>query len=405
MSFWILSIPLAALVALTLALASRRGGGVANTQNRDIEVYRQQLAEVESDLQRGVISAEDGERLRLEVSRRLLDADKSASDAGSQAPARPGYMLGALIAVAVFGGAIWIYSQLGAPDYPDQPLKTRLEVAQNLMGTRPSQDEIEGDLGTPEINPNADPKHLELLEKLRVALQDRPDDLQGFALLARNEAQLGNFVAAHKAQGRVLEILGNQASASDYADYADILILAANGYVSPEAETALTSALQRDPENGTALYYSGLMFAQNARADIAFDIWRKLLQDSPPDAPWVAPIRAQITIAAADAGVTYELPEAPALRGPTAGDVAAASDLSEAERDEMIRGMVEQLSDRLANEGGSAQEWARLIRTLGILGEVDRARAIWAEAQQVFAAAPEAIDEIRAAAKSAGVAQ
>lgn len=405
MSFWILAIPLAALVAVSLALASRRGGAVANDQNRDIGVYRQQLAEVDRDLQRGVLSAEDGERLRLEVSRRLLDADRAASDAGAPAPTRPGFIPGALIAIAVFGGAIWVYTQLGAPNYPDQPLKARLETARQVMDNRPAQAEVESQLGAIEINPNADPAHLELLEKLRIALQSRPDDLQGFALLASNEAQLGNFIAAHKAQARVLEILGDDASARDYADYADILVLAANGYVSPEAEIALTRALQRDPENGTALYYTGLMFAQNGRADIAFDVWRNLLQDSPADAPWVAPIRAQIAIAAADAGVEYDLPEAAPLRGPTAGDVAAASDLSEDERDEMIRGMVEQLSERLASEGGSAKEWARLIRALGILGEVDRARTIWAEAQQVFAAEPGAIEQIRPAAESAGVAQ
>jgi len=405
MSFWIIALSLAFLVGLSLALASRRSGGAASDQNRDIGVYRQQLAEVQRDLERGVISPEDGERLKLEVSRRLLEADRAASNSDASAPTRPGYGLGAVIVLAVFGGTIWVYTQLGAPDYPDQPLQARLETARQVMESRPSQGEVEAQLGAVEINPNADPKHLELLEKLRVALQSRPDDLQGFTLLARNEAQLGNFAAAGKAQNRVLEILGNSATASDYADYADILILAADGYVSPEAEIALTRALQSDPKNGTALYYTGLMFAQNGRADIAFDIWRDLLQDSPADAPWVTPIRAQITIAAADAGVAYDLPETPALRGPTAGDIAAASDLSEAERDEMIRGMVEQLSDRLASQGGSPQEWARLIRTLGVLGEVDRAGAIWAEAQQVFAATPDAIDEIRAAAESAGVTQ
>ena len=69
------------------------------------------------------------------------------------------------------------------------------------------------------------------------------------------------------------------------------------------------------------------------------------------------------------AGVEYELPAVgePA-RGPTAGDVAAAGEMSEADRKEMIRGMVTQLSDRLATEGGPPAEWARLIRALGVFG-------------------------------------
>jgi cytochrome c-type biogenesis protein CcmH len=74
------------------------------------------------------------------------------------------------------------------------------------------------------------------------------------------------------------------------------------------------------------------------------------------------------------------------------------------ERMDMIRGMVAGLSDRLATEGGSPDEWARLIRAYGVLGETDRAAAIWAEAQQVFPV-EEAIAPIREAARAAGVAE
>ena len=53
--------------------------------------------------------------------------------------------------------------------------------------------------------------------------------------------------------------------------------------------------------------------------------------------------------------------------------------------------MVAGLADRLANEGGPPQDWARLIRSLMVLGEEDRARAIYAEALQVFAEVPDAL--------------
>jgi len=69
----------------------------------------------------------------------------------------------------------------------------------------------------------------------------------------------------------------------------------------------------------------------------------------------------------------------------------------------MIRGMVQRLSDRLASEGGSATEWAQLISALGILGDTDQARAIWAEAQAVFASDPAGLEQVRAGAQRAGV--
>ncbi len=94
-----------------------------------------------------------------------------------------------------------------------------------------------------QIDPNADPKHLELLAKLREALDERPDDLAGYELLARNEAGLGNFVAARKAQARILELKGEDATPADYANHAYLQIAAAGGYVSPEAEAALSEVL------------------------------------------------------------------------------------------------------------------------------------------------------------------
>jgi cytochrome c-type biogenesis protein CcmH len=199
----------------------------------------------------------------------------------------------------------------------------------------------------------------------------------------------------------VLELRGAEAEADDYLTYADMLILAAGGYVSPAAENALRAALARDPENAPARYYMGLMMRQNDRPDVAFRLWDQLLRAGPEDAPWIPPIRAQIDEAAALAGVAYDQP-APAdtLSGPTAEDIANAGELSETDRQEMIRGMVSRLSDRLAQQGGSPAEWARLIRAYGVLGDTARARAIASEARQVFAASPEALAEIAAAADS-----
>ena len=62
--------------------------------------------------------------------------------------------------------------------------------------------------------------------------------------------------------------------------------------------------------------------------------------------------------------------------------------MTDDERTEMIRGMVDGLSDRLATEGGPASDWARLIGALGVLGETERAAAIWNEARDVFCRQP-----------------
>ncbi|AJE47222.1 c-type cytochrome biogenesis protein CcmI [Celeribacter indicus] len=411
MTFWIIALCLALLSVAPIALALRRGRGIldstASAADLELQVYRDQLRDLDRDLARGVISAEDGKRARVEISRRLLEADKTRDTRGPR-PVR-GTLVGALVLAAlVLGGSAWLYTDLGAPAYEDLPLTRRLALAEARRENRPSQAQVEERLPDAPPAEAPDPRLEDLLVQLRAALETRPDDLRGHILLARNEAVAGHYRAAYAAQREVIRIKGAGATAADYADLADMMILAANGYVSPEAEDALTRALQRDPQNGTALYYSGLMFVQSDRPDMAFRLWQPLLNRSAATDPWVGPIRAQIEAVARAAGIGYTLPPAPAgegLAGPTQEDIDATADMTPEERQDMIRGMVDGLAARLASEGGSPEEWSRLISSLGMLGETERATAIWGEAQVIFAAMPEALATVRAGAERAGVAE
>lgn len=412
MSFWIIAtlVALFALAPIALAMFKAPGKKSAHETATTLEkqVYRDQLAEVDRDLARGVLSKEDAERTKIEVSRRLLDADKSSPTVTAKTRQVSPWLIGAMM-VVFLGAGIYLYTALGAPGYPDLPLERRFEIAQENRDNRPSQAEAEANTPPARAIQETDPQHLELLEKLRGALESRPDDLEGFKLLARNEAVIGNYRAAYVAQERIIELKGEAASDDDFANLADMMILAAGGFVSPEAETNLTRSLALNPKNGPARYYSAVMFIQNGRPDIAFRLWSQLLSDGPADAPWIAPIRAQIEPVAQAAGIRYTLPPLPngagadGLSGPSAEDMAAAADMTADERAEMIRGMVDGLSARLANEGGTPEEWGRLIFALAQLGETARARAIWGEAQVTFGANPDAMNIVRAQAVAAGL--
>lgn len=403
MTFWLAAVAMAVGVAALLARAMLRGaaGGTAVT---DLDIYREQLAEVERDRDRGLIDQTEAERLRVEVSRRLLDADRKAQGAASGAPEprRATRLAAAVTAVTVLAGGLGLYALIGAPRYPDLPIKARIAMAEEARQNRPGQASAEPEAGLSQPRADLDQRHAELMQRLRATLSERPDDLEGHVLLARNEAALGNFVAARKAQERVLEIKGDAADAGDWANYALLQVYAAGGYVSPEAEAATAEALRRDPSNGIARYLTGLLYAETGRPDLAFRVWRPLLEESPPEAPWSAAIRDRIGEVARLAGARYQ--PSPPL-GPSAADVAAAGDMSSEERQQMIRGMVEGLAARLADSGGPAEDWARLITALGVLGENARAGRIYAEAQDVFAANADDLAVIRSAAERAGIAQ
>lgn len=404
MWFWIISIGVTVATAAALARAMWRRSETETPARSDVAIYRDQLREVERDLARGVINETEAEAVRTEVSRRLLEADKASRSDPEFVSDTASHGTIAVVVVLIIGGAAGLYGYLGAPGYPDLPLERRIALAEEVYLTRPNQATAEADIPpAPPESERAEAEFLELLNRLRDTVEARPGDLQGQQLLARNEARLGNFTAAYTAQAQVIAIKGGEVSAQDYVEHAELMVLAAGGYVSPEAEASLREALSRDPENGAARYHSGLLAIQTGRPDIAYDLWRRLLEEGPADAPWIPPIQAEIGQLAQMAGVNLRPSEPVTGPGPSQEDIDAASEMSDEDRMAMIEGMVEGLSDRLARQGGPPEEWAQLIRALGVLGQTDRARAIWTEAQSAFP--EEGLVLIREAARAAGVAE
>lgn len=401
MVFWLVAFLIAALTVLSLLVALRRDGERSGAAS-DLQVYRDQLKEVDRDLARGVLTEAEADTVRTEVSRRLLEADKRAQAAGDSSGGAVWPAI-AIIVLVILGGGGWLYSNIGAPGYRDLPMATRLADIAEAAANRIGQDEAEA-LAAENMPafPEPDARFLELMDSLRTVLEERPNDLRGLTLLAENEARLGNFAAARDAQARILAIKGEDVTPTDLIATIDILVFAAGGYVSPEAEAYVRQLVTLDPENGAGRYYAGLMLAQNGRPDQAFPIWRRLLEEGPQNAPWVPIIREEIAGLAAATGMSYT---PPALPGPDAEAMAAADAMSDEDRQAMIEGMVEGLAARLADQGGSAEEWARLITALGVLGDLPRADAIAREARQVFAANEEDIRVIEQAARQAGVAE
>ena len=370
--------------------------------SKDLALYKDQLREVDSDLARGVLSETESESARLEISRRILAADKRAQmeTLANPAPSIINKLLAAFVILTVLTGSLGIYANLGEPNLPDRPLVARLAAAQEARAQRLSQEDAEVQVPDEKINIPED--YLKLVKKLREAIKKRPNDEQGLRLLALHEFRIGKYRAARKAHTRIMKVVGDKVTAKDYIDFAEVMILATNGYVSPEAEITLSQALKLKPNDGRTRYYSGLAMAQNGRADVAYRLWEELLKEGPQDAAWIPLIKSQIDDVARLAGINMSNQPLP---GPTTDQINAASEMTKEDRKKMIRGMVASLGERLATNGGTMNEWARLIRALGVLGETARASEIWNEAKDVFSDNPKALNLLLEAAQAAEISQ
>lgn len=407
MLFWITALVLVAgCLALVFAPMLRGTGRGGARASYDMQVYRDQLREIDTELARGVLTPAEAEATRAEVSRRLLAAaDAEGGDSGgSPAPRGVSRVAGAGLLAAFAALAFGLYGWIGAPGFEDQPLAVRMDRMAEARASRPDQATAEaafaasGQSAAPAVSELSE-EDVEMVDRLQAILVDRPDDLRGHRLLVGSMASLGRYAEAWQAQERVIEIQGDAAPARDLVNLAELMILAAGGYVSPEAEAALTRGMARDPADPLGRYYSGVTLLQAGRADLAYPLWAGLLREGPADAPWIPAIEAQIPEVARLAG--RPLPEAPA--GPTREEIEAASEMSEEDRAAMIGTMVSQLSDRITTEGGPPADWARLITALTVLDRAGEAQVILDEARQAFFDDPAGLDLINEAAAQAGL--
>jgi len=401
-----------ALILVRPLVAGRRAaeGG----DSGDTRLYRDQLDEVDRDLARGTIGAAEAEGARAEVSRRLIAAAARAETAGSIDPAPAGrsrLVAGAALVLAP-ALAVAVYLGNGAPGLPDLPLASR--PAAEASAHRPSQEQAEamlaasgGDEGssdsrTPEEEAGR-AEYLDLVAKLEKVVKDRPDDMEGLRLLAGAYMQLDRAADAWRVYASMIRLGGEAAEPELYSAQLDAMVQAAGGYVSPEAEALLMEAIGRASESPVVRYYSGLLFAQKGRLDDAIHIWESLKAEAPKDAPWLAFLDSMLAEAKAiraQSGPVAASP-APAAPGPNAAQVEAAAGMSADERQSMIEGMVARLENRLTDEGGTVEEWVRLINAYVQLGRPADAQRIYDLGRTKLAAADAGI--LRQQAQSLGV--
>ncbi|MDQ0315131.1 c-type cytochrome biogenesis protein CcmI [Amorphus orientalis] len=364
MLFWSLAVLLTAVAILAVLVPlARRGGDEAGASDPDVAVYKAQLDELDRDAERGLISAQEVEAARAEIARRLLRARERQKGAGSSTVTRRRVVaVVALVALPLV--AVVVYGLLGNPGYPDQPRAERMAEA-----------EASGDLQA-------------LVARVEDHLGDNPDDGRGWAVLAPIYLRAGRANDAVAAFQSAIRLDGGD-QATLYAGLGEALVQASGGVVTEEATTAFEQALELNPQAVRPRFFLALGLGQAGRTDAAISAWQALIASADGNEPWVPIAQQQL---AALGGETA----APGLPGPSAEQVEAAGEMNASDRRAMIEGMVSGLAARLESEGGSVDEWIRLMRAYQVLGQPDDARSAADSARAAFSGDPEAearIDE------------
>jgi cytochrome c-type biogenesis protein CcmH len=266
-------------------------------------------------------------------------------------------------------GAASLYLMLGSPQLPGQPQAARRDL------------------------PAEHSSIVDLVGRVEAHLEQNPDDGRGWEVVGPVYMRLGRYEDAVTARKNVLRLLGP--SAVREADLGEALTAVAGGVVTAEAKQAFDRAVALDPADFRSRYFLGLAAEQDGRPKDAAEIWQKLLASAPAEAGWAGFVRE--SLARVD-------PAAAASRsGPTAADMAAASEMPADQRNTMIRGMVARLADRLKQDGSDVDGWLRLLRAYMVLGDKDQARAAAIDARRALAGEPDKLRRIDAFIKDSGL--
>jgi len=340
MVIWIVLLAMTAAAVMAVLWPLSRHRAVMGQMDPDTQFYREQIAEIERDRARGVLAPGEAEAAKTEAGRRLLRATGGRGEAFAAVgePALRRRRAASTLVLSIIPIlALATYEIYGSPQLPSPDAPARQAGNVDFMTA---------------------------VAQIETHLSKNPQDGRGWEVIAPVYVRMGRIDDAAKAYEAAIRY---QAPDADrFANYGEVLVMAKDGLVSAEAQEAFERAVKLDPASPKARFYLARAAVQDGQMDKAKAAYTELLSSSPADAPWLDAVRQEL--------VALGAPTAEAGQGAPSGIGPEA-----------IAGMVAGLASRLEAQGGSAEEWARLMRSYTVLGQRDKAVAAAHRAREALA--------------------
>ncbi len=225
----------------------------------DLTVYRDQLGEIDTELERGTLSVDQAEAARTEIQRRIL----GLGTIGKNADATLGkpWKMASVIALAVPLLGFGTYLILGHPFLPDQPYSARADKIKEMQ-----------DQGEMIRN---------MVASLTAKLEKNPNDGKGWAMLGRSLRVMGEKDKAMAALRKAVALL--PADTESRMELAGLLLqdIPQGAVLPPEFVGLMRQVLAVDPNNIDALYFAGIAAMQMGDTTKARELWTKVMVQLP----------------------------------------------------------------------------------------------------------------------------
>lgn len=300
--FWILAavMTLGALAFVLVPLLRPRPAGGPSVVEANLEVLRSQRREIEADIANGTLPAEVRDEALAELVDRAQD-DLQAPVAPAGAPARKPWLAAAAAGIAVPAIAFGVYLAVGTPTAVNPP------VASHANGVD-------------------DKQIVAMVEALAQKVRERPDDAQGWSLLARSMGALGRFDEAVQAYEHLTKIATPDAAM--LSDYADALGMSQGRSLAGRPYELARQALKLDPHYPKALALAGTAALDAGDYQAALGYWQSLAAELPAgseDAARTEAVVQEVRDRAKAAGLALREVAPPALAAAPAAPASRAA--------------------------------------------------------------------------------
>ncbi|HWZ70824.1 MAG TPA: c-type cytochrome biogenesis protein CcmI [Casimicrobiaceae bacterium] len=287
--FWLIA---TLLVALTLGmllwplLRTRQVAVAPDDDSAAIAVYRDQKRALGAECAAGVITTSERDATLAELARRISEdvpaavpapAPSAGSAAGTVAPApKRAWSLALALFLLVPAASFMLYQRLGNP-----VAAIAATAAAGATGHEMSERQIAA-----------------MVESLAQRLKQRPDDAEGWVLLAHSYQALERFAEAADAYAHADALIPNNASL--LADYADALAMAQGRRLDGAPAALIERALAIDPKHKKALSLAATVALEARDFDTSIAYWRRLAAELPAgsdEARQVADVIAEVDAA------------------------------------------------------------------------------------------------------------
>jgi cytochrome c-type biogenesis protein CcmH len=234
-------------------------------------IYREELDKLEADRLAGTVDSNNYEQTHAEMRQRLFqDTDEADDLAVLGSPKKT--IIGICLFVAILSAGFYFY------------LGDAAQIAQKSSEKPMTQESVE-----------------KMVEEFAAKMEKEPDNLKGWAMLARSYRILGRNTEAANAYARAGSFIDSDPQL--LADYADVLAANANGNFAGKPQQLINKALAQDPNNLLALWLSGTAAFNVQNYKAAVQSWEKLAKQLPGESDEARAIAASIAEARSKGGL------------------------------------------------------------------------------------------------------